>query len=214
MFNLEQSIAEWRKQMLTAGIKTPTPLEELESHLRDETERQAKLGMDEASAFDFALQKIGAAPAIQIEFGKIEKAAKARRLKRAYILLVAIMLPLLFGCVVLFRVGNFSELTLAQEMSSFAALAVFYLMIWCGRASQRIFPAWRARRMSKVVPVLSMAVLLLWWIAFFNLILMRYNFDISHLMVAIVWGFVAPTGAMMGLNLGIEIHERRDNVVA
>jgi len=36
MFNLEPSIAEWRRQMLAAGVKTPVPLEELESHLRDE----------------------------------------------------------------------------------------------------------------------------------------------------------------------------------
>jgi hypothetical protein len=40
MFNLEQSIAEWRQQMLAAGIKTPATLNELESHLREEFERQ------------------------------------------------------------------------------------------------------------------------------------------------------------------------------
>ncbi len=28
MFILEQAIAEWRKQMLAAGIKTPVPLKE------------------------------------------------------------------------------------------------------------------------------------------------------------------------------------------
>jgi hypothetical protein len=45
MFNLEQAIADWRKQMLAAGIKTPVPLEELESHLRDEIEWQMKSGI-------------------------------------------------------------------------------------------------------------------------------------------------------------------------
>jgi hypothetical protein len=29
MFKLEQSIMEWRRQMLAAGIKAPVPLEEL-----------------------------------------------------------------------------------------------------------------------------------------------------------------------------------------
>ena len=43
MFDLEKSIAEWRKQMLSAGIKTPVPLEELEIHLREEIEQQIKL---------------------------------------------------------------------------------------------------------------------------------------------------------------------------
>lgn len=36
MFNLEQSIADWRRQMLATGIKTPAPLDELESHLRED----------------------------------------------------------------------------------------------------------------------------------------------------------------------------------
>jgi|SRR5437867_1623996 len=32
---LEKAIAEWRRQMLAAGVKTPVPLDELGSHLRD-----------------------------------------------------------------------------------------------------------------------------------------------------------------------------------
>jgi hypothetical protein len=40
MFDLEKSIAEWRTQMLAAGIKTPVPMEELEIHLREEIEQQ------------------------------------------------------------------------------------------------------------------------------------------------------------------------------
>jgi len=39
MFELEKSIADWRRQMLAAGIKSPLPLEELEIHLREEIER-------------------------------------------------------------------------------------------------------------------------------------------------------------------------------
>jgi Clp amino terminal domain, pathogenicity island component len=59
MFNLEQSIAEWRRQMLAAGIKTPVPLEELESHLREDIEQQVRTGADEARAFEMAVQLIG-----------------------------------------------------------------------------------------------------------------------------------------------------------
>ena len=70
MFNLEQSIAEWRRQMLAAGIKTPVPLEELEIHLREEIERQMKSGSNEMEAFKTAVQKIGQAHMIQNEFEK------------------------------------------------------------------------------------------------------------------------------------------------
>ena len=44
MFDLEKSIADWRTQMLAAGIKSPVPLEELESHLREEITQQTKSG--------------------------------------------------------------------------------------------------------------------------------------------------------------------------
>lgn len=68
MFDLEQAIAEWRKQMLAAGIKTPVPLEELESHLRDDVEAQIDSRTDAQRAFEFAAQRIGSAPELRGEF--------------------------------------------------------------------------------------------------------------------------------------------------
>ncbi len=70
MFDLEKPIADWRQQMLTAGIKSPTPLEELEIHLREEIERQVKSGLNDQDAFNFAVQKIGQASALKSEFAK------------------------------------------------------------------------------------------------------------------------------------------------
>jgi hypothetical protein len=78
MFNLEQSIAEWRQQMLAAGIKTPVPLEELESHLREEIERQMKSGLNAQRAFGEAIQQIGPPNALKSEFQK----ANALNVKR------------------------------------------------------------------------------------------------------------------------------------
>ena len=72
MFDLEQSIADWRKQMLAAGIKTPVPLEELEIHLREEIERQMKLGLNEQKAFEVSVQQIGQPKIIDSEFKKSE----------------------------------------------------------------------------------------------------------------------------------------------
>ena len=70
MFNLEQSIAEWRQQMLAAGIKTPVPLEELEIHLREEIERLAKSGINAQRALGEAIQQIGLPNALKSEFQK------------------------------------------------------------------------------------------------------------------------------------------------
>jgi len=68
MFKLEQSIAEWRRKMLVAGIQTPVPLEELESHLREEIGEQIQSGMPEEQAFGIAVKNIGQAGPLKIEF--------------------------------------------------------------------------------------------------------------------------------------------------
>jgi hypothetical protein len=73
MFDLEQSIADWRKQMLAAGIKTPVPLDELEIHLREEIERQMRSGLNEQNAFEISVQRIGQPKALDSEFKKSER---------------------------------------------------------------------------------------------------------------------------------------------
>ena len=73
MFNLEQSIAEWRRQMLAAGIKTPVPLEELEIHLREDMEQQKCAGLNEQKAFEISTQRIGQPKMLRREFKKSER---------------------------------------------------------------------------------------------------------------------------------------------
>jgi lysylphosphatidylglycerol synthetase-like protein (DUF2156 family) len=68
MFNLEQAIADWRQQMLAAGIKAPTPLEELEGHLREDIERQLKSGLGEQKAFEISASRIGQPEILGSEF--------------------------------------------------------------------------------------------------------------------------------------------------
>jgi hypothetical protein len=72
MFDLEQSISGWRKQMLAAGIKTPVPLEELEIHLREEIDRQMKSGLGEQKAFEVSASRIGQPEILGSEFKKSE----------------------------------------------------------------------------------------------------------------------------------------------
>jgi len=59
--------------MLAAGIKTPVPLEELEIHLREEIERQMKLGLSEQKAFEISVQQIGQPKKLNSEFKKNER---------------------------------------------------------------------------------------------------------------------------------------------
>jgi hypothetical protein len=71
MFNLEQSISEWRGQMLSAGVKNPDIVDELESHLREDLARRVQSGESEEQAFEGAVQGVGPASLLKHEFAKL-----------------------------------------------------------------------------------------------------------------------------------------------
>ena len=75
MFDIEKSFAEWRAQMLAAGIKTPVPLVELENHLREDVEDEMLSGANSEEAFEKATRRIGLAGEISNEFDKTSKKA-------------------------------------------------------------------------------------------------------------------------------------------
>src|SRR6186997_1660511 len=81
MFNLEQSISEWRGQMLSAGIKNPDIVDELESHLREDLARRGQSGESEEQAFEGAVQGVGQASLLKHEFAKLVKWAWLKKLK-------------------------------------------------------------------------------------------------------------------------------------
>jgi hypothetical protein len=78
MFDLEKSIADWRRQMLAAGIKTPVPLDELESHLREDVENQMRSGLSAQPAFETTVQQIGQSDVLKNEFAKVGGAKVAQ----------------------------------------------------------------------------------------------------------------------------------------
>src|SRR5688572_6583757 len=71
MFDLGQSIAEWRRQMIAGGIESSQVLDELESHLRDDVEQQLSKGATAQRAFEVAAQRIGQPAALEPEFEKV-----------------------------------------------------------------------------------------------------------------------------------------------
>lgn len=70
MPDLEQLISNWRSQMLAAGIQTPVPLDELESHLREDIERQIQSGTNPQQAFENSVRQMGSVSALKNEFKK------------------------------------------------------------------------------------------------------------------------------------------------
>jgi len=91
MFDLEQSIANWRRHMLAAGITTPVPLDELEIHLREDIERQMQSGLSAQQAFGIAAKKIGQAPELKREFKKAGAAMEMQKIiKLAGLICIAV----------------------------------------------------------------------------------------------------------------------------
>jgi hypothetical protein len=79
MFNLDQAILEWRRQVIDAGIKRAVLLEELESHLRQDVEQQMQLGWTAQEAFEVAVARIGRADELKREFAKGDKSSNVNR---------------------------------------------------------------------------------------------------------------------------------------
>lgn len=101
MFDLEQSIVKWRKQMLAAGIKTPVPLEELEIHLREDIEQRMKAGLDARAAFDVAIREIGLTEVIKTEFKKVDETVVKTAFIPALVFALLIIGNVVFlGCTV------------------------------------------------------------------------------------------------------------------
>ena len=216
MLNLEQAIAAWRQQMLAAGIKRPAPLEELESHLRDEIERQAQSGLSEAEVFQAAVRKIGPAQAVQDEFRKVEAIKDDRQWQLVQIMLVAVtgLIPILCSVAGFSKHGVYWEMTPGQLIAASAAMAAFSLLAWSGRLSYRLFPAIRTKRTRDALHLAYALPATLWWMAFLCLILPRYNFTVGQLFVTILWALLPPMGVCIGLFWGMETAARKKVALA
>src|ERR1017187_6200271 len=131
MFDLDQSLAGWRKQMLAAGIKTPVPLEELEIHLREDIAQQMQSGFSAQQAFGIAVKQIGRAPELKREFKKISAPMEMQKIiKLAGVICVGVSLfgqlftysPIVFA----FLFAHGSRLSLMTRM---LPLAVFVIPV-------------------------------------------------------------------------------------
>jgi hypothetical protein len=124
MFNLDKAISEWRQQMLAAGIKTPVPLEELESHLRDDIEQQVRSGLSAQRAFEISVQRIGQANALNGEFKKVGRETVKRRLTT----LVGVFVLLLGTAMILPAVGKHKQ----RNRAALIAGTGFFNIGWAG----------------------------------------------------------------------------------
>jgi len=197
MFELEQAIADWRRELDHAGVKTSVVLDELESHLRDEIDAQMRLGVDERQAFQTAVEQIGQARTLARELTGEQK------LRNAILLAATVLYSLVAGVPVLFRLGSFSDINSAQQSSALAAVGVAVTALFAGRLIARILPV-VSSRCSRIVIYSSGVLLLFVWLAlFYHHVMTRVEWNMSQLVVALLWA-LSPWGAVCGIQWGME----------
>jgi hypothetical protein len=141
MFDLEQSITEWQREMLAAGVRTPVPLDELESHLREEIQQQMQLGLDADKAFEISIQRIGEPPSLKGEFKKNERSVMQPTAKIS-IGVIGILLGI--GLMIPGSVQLRNEVVMADGKLGLWLLG-WFLIVWAFGLFQRIIQSQRPK---------------------------------------------------------------------
>jgi hypothetical protein len=150
MLNLDQAIADWRKQMLAAGIRTPVPLDELENHLREDIEQQVRCGVPPERAFALAVERIGDAKVLNREFEKTENLGTLRKRKLLYASSVLAGAALVYSIVFVAwfierRRGNI-EITRTEFFLVLGAMFATILFGFIGRYFAKFLPVVTSER--------------------------------------------------------------------
>ena len=162
MFDLEQSVANWRRQMLAAGLQTPVPLEELENHLREDIAQQQHSGLSAQQAFEIAAGKIGQAPELKSEFKKVGAPVEMQKIiKLAGVICVGVALfcPLFIFLGLLLDHGvNLLPKMLAVAVYALTVAAI--VLSW--RCNHMLLPVIRNQLLRRSVGMVCYGACLLW----------------------------------------------------
>jgi hypothetical protein len=120
MFNLDEAITYWRREMVAGGIQSARVLDELESHLRDDAEEQERAGATAQQAFEIAVQRLGQASALECEFEKVGETREVpKRAKQFFLALAGIPNQYLNGPM------NISTINLEPRWATYLKAAAF-----------------------------------------------------------------------------------------
>jgi hypothetical protein len=209
MFDLKQAIKEWRRQMLAGGIKTPELLDELESHLREDVERQMRTGKGVEQAFELAIQQFGHPQALNEEFAKIDGIKKSHRSKRQLWVSIPLAGVLPAGAYALLKY----EMTLSWRLLGLGDLAVIASCILFSRYINRLFPVIPQKRVRTGVGLSSGLAGMVGIIVFMNFFLPMFALTEGQLAVAALWA-VTVMAALGAVWAGLEDAADRETTVA
>ena len=197
MLSLEQAIAEWRLRLTESGVKSRAVLDELESHLRDEIEAQLQLGLPERQVFEIAAKRIGPIETLGREF------TREQRFASAALFVGAGLYSLVAGVPVLFKLGSFSEISSAQQLSALGAVVITAMAALGGRVLGRRLLVGSSLHLRIGICSFGVILVLAWLALFYQHIMTRVQWDVSQLVVALLWA-LSPWGVVCGFSVGME----------
>ena len=160
MFNVEEEIKGWRRQLRASGIQSSEILDELESHLRDQIEEHMQSGKSAETAFKLALAQMGHSIPLGEEFSKLGVTGPQRRPK--YLLLFSLSAS---GLILLSTTWMALEQGLTSVGETLALFATFALAAYLALLPfwYRKLPSLRRRGVQKAIGVATLLLQL--WIA-------------------------------------------------
>jgi hypothetical protein len=205
MFDLDLAIAEWRGQMTAGGIKSPAVLDELESHLRDEVERQRKSEGDPRHAFENAVRQIGQPAALKSEFGKLGETGSVRSQK--FMRVYCVVFPVINSTLGTYALQR-AAMSSGERALGFLALGLSALFILGIPFYDRFLPVISNQRRRQSI---QLGLVVAWMVlggGFVNFILPHLNLTLGQVVVTFLW-VLMPGALLSGIGYGLDVAARR-----
>jgi hypothetical protein len=211
MFNLDQAISEWRRQMSAGGVKDSAVLDELESHVREDVERQARAGVGTEKAFELAVKKIGPASALRKEFRKSVASVVAEKL-----MLAAAILVLAFGAFLSMATLILCYQTITERVMGFIVISLSFgtICVWPAFISR--LPVIHPKRKLQAAQVACLAAGFAISTFYVQVILPHFDRTRDGLIPAIGFFAIFPIAVGLALAAGLDraARSRTDQVMA
>jgi hypothetical protein len=210
MFNLDNAIGEWRRRMRAAGIQAPALLDELESHLREDVNRQVHSGSEPQRAVEIAVQRMGQSSMLGREFAKVGGSKDERR--RKFMRVYCVVFPILYSLMCAYGLLSI-EMSLTERIVGFTAVALTALPLWCTPWFHKLVPVIRNERIRMTIQIACIFSWLVVGVLFMNVVLPRLELTASQIIVTVLW-LMMPVATISGFAYGLGDAARRQTAVA
>jgi hypothetical protein len=129
MFSLDQAIAQWRRQMRSAGLKRRDLLAELENHLREDIDSLMQAGLEPRQAFDAAVARLGEPEVVCAEFAKVRISHMPSPSQLIRVLCAASAVAVLLVALWTLLRLEFSPVERLARVASCAVIALYFLKL-------------------------------------------------------------------------------------